>query len=248
MPRKKSPITITSRVIDIGDTMIAVAGLTRSAIGRDPARVRQTNTAFLIALLAAGAAASAFRMQINEVMIGSGVVAVIALLRGLYLLRKRSLFLITSDGRSSVLLEDDDDFMRDVLKIVREAVAGKTAPDAVYEIDRISQQIVRRGSTVAASSISMEHGETRTDEPNSAPSLNVGTQQTAGEMRMDATPAADPQTQPRSQHTQAPSLAMPPRQQTRPPLNGHAPQGQHAQPQVANGVASASGPSVGLGS
>ncbi|MEM1306499.1 MAG: hypothetical protein AAGG99_03155 [Pseudomonadota bacterium] len=150
MARQQTRITISARIIDTEDEVVAIDALTRTAIGRDPARVRQMNTAFMLALVAGAAAAGSYAAMMLPAAMGAGAVAAIALIRGLMLLRRQSLFLITSDGRASVLLEDDDDFMRDVLKIVREGIAGQIDPDALYEVDRDSQQIVRRGGAVEA--------------------------------------------------------------------------------------------------
>ena len=178
MARRLTTLIIRPSVLETGDEVVRVGSITRAAIGYDPVQTGKAQVAFLLFLIAAGvavAAGVAYAQPLGAAVFGA--LSVIALIRALWLIRKRSLYVITGDGRASVLMRSDLDFMRDVLGIINQAmVAGGAESYGTFEIDLLSQQILRHTPTASTTAaVAAERGDVQRLNTtfNDAPQLNT---------------------------------------------------------------------------
>ncbi|MEO1709726.1 MAG: hypothetical protein AAFR70_05615 [Pseudomonadota bacterium] len=178
MARRLTTLIIRPSVLETGDEVVRVGSITRAAIGYDPGQTGKAQVAFLLFLIAAGvagAAGVAYAQPLGAAVFGA--LSVVALIRALWLIRKRSLYVITGDGRASVLMRSDLDFMRDVLGIINQAmVAGGAESYGTFEIDLQSQQILRHTPTAStAAAVAAEQGDVQrlSTTFNNAPQLHT---------------------------------------------------------------------------
>ena len=152
MSRTANSIKITPRLIELPDRIIRVPNIASVTIDYDP--IRRWWGWRLIAL-AAVLFAMAYGVSIQESQTafrgapdrtGSSAlifIGICVLVWGLALFNRRALFISTSDGHATILVNKNREFMREVMERVREALLAGEASSVVYQVNVTAERIER---------------------------------------------------------------------------------------------------------
>lgn len=166
MARKTGSIKITPKLIELDDRIVRVPNIASVTIGPDPTRRRWAIIIGLFSLSTLYGSTRLFnlasdyydgRSEASAIYFWAFVVTLIGLAGlalAIYLFLYQALFISTSDGRFTVLIDQKAAFMREVMARIREALLAGEASQIVYQVNVQAERIERldANSTVVSNS------------------------------------------------------------------------------------------------
>lgn len=162
---KTTSIKITPKLIELDDRIVRVPNIASVTIGPDPVRRRW---AIIIALISLATLYGAKQLYDIASMYGSfgrkgavdfwipilALAGLAGLALAVYLFMYQALFISTSDGRFTVLVDRKASFMREVMAKIREALLAGEASQIVYQVNVQAERIERldANSTIVSNS------------------------------------------------------------------------------------------------
>ncbi|MEZ5908965.1 MAG: hypothetical protein R3D31_09220 [Hyphomicrobiaceae bacterium] len=141
-------IKITPKLIELEDRIIRAPNIAQVAIGPDPNAVKW---GWRLILVAGVLALYAFTMAQSPIYRPNGygteiLIAITAaglLAVGVVLLQRRALYISTADSRVTLLVNRNEQFMRDVLARIKEALLADESASIVYQVNIQAERIER---------------------------------------------------------------------------------------------------------
>lgn len=163
--RRPQAIKITPKLIEFQDHILRVPNIATVTIGPDPKRRRIALILFIVGAFSLWLAYQTTQYfgammginphsQTNTPGIVLTLIGIAAFLLGLYLFKYLALFISTSDGRFTVLVDSKYQFMRDVMERIREALLAGEEGNVYYHVNVQAERIERldANSTVVSNS------------------------------------------------------------------------------------------------
>lgn len=143
MAKRGAKLRVSPDVIEIGSTIIVVAHIARLSLDRDPVHLDRARLRLLAGFLCL-AVAIALSMEAFQILGATfGMLGIALLLLGLVFWPPRQLLVVTSDGRTTVLLPRASPFASDVHTLLRAFLATEPKARGAYEIDAANERISR---------------------------------------------------------------------------------------------------------